>query len=339
MKRYLLFVSKPYSFEILRPLQRAIRARGDEVAWFIHGIANPPLKADERRLATVAEVKRFNPVAVFVPGNWVPDFFPGLKVQVFHGFGIEKKGHFRIRHFFDLYCTHGPATTQPFQALAQQHRYFQVIETGWPKMDPLFESSSEAEPPNPRPVILYAPTFSPSLGSAPALRDTIAQLAQDTCWQWVVKFHPKMAPDVVAEYRKLQGANLTVAEDAALLPLLRRADVMLSDTSSVVSEFLMLDKPVVTFRAHSPGPHVINIHEAHELEAALTRALARPHDVMRGAREFIAQMHPYRDGKSSERVLQAVDSMLSEHQKARFKKPLNLYRRLALRWNMRTLGL
>lgn len=338
MKRYLLFVSKPYSFEILRPLQRAIRARGDQAAWFVHGIASPPLTPDELRLETVAAVKQFKPDAVFAPGNWVPDFFPGLKVQVFHGFGIEKKGHFRIRGFFDLYCTHGPATTGPFQALAREHGYFSVVETGWPKMDPLFQEVA-ATPPNPRPVILYAPTFSPALGSAAALRDTIATLARNAPWQWIVKFHPKTASEVVAAYRELLGSNLTVADSDGLLPLLRRADVMLSDTSSVVSEFLMLDKPVVTYRTHSPGAHVIDIRDSSALEAALTRALARPDDVMQGARAFIAQMHPYRDGKSSERVLQAVDSTLQDDRRARTTKPLNLYRRLALRWRMRTLGL
>ncbi len=342
MKRYLLFVSKPYSFEILRPLQRAIRARGDEAAWFIHGIANPALAPGEMWLKTVADVKQFNPAAVFVPGNWVPDFFPGLKVQIFHGFGIEKKGHFRIRGFFDLYCTHGPATTGPFEALARQHCYFSVVETGWPKMDPLFQNDDTAPlvlPGADRPVVLYAPTFSPSLSSAAALRETIAALARDARWQWVVKFHPKMAADEVAAYHKLQGPNLIVADSERVLPLLRRADVMVSDTSSVVSEFLLLDKPVVTYRTTSPGSHVIDIQQPTELESALTRALQHPTDVMTGAREFIAQMHPYRDGKSSERVLQAADATIKDGQIARARKPLNLYRRLALRWRMRTLGL
>ena len=65
-----------------------------------------------------------------------------LRVQVFHGFNVRKrsdnKGHFRVRGFFDLYCTQGPDTTLPFKVLEKKFGYFKVVETGWPKMDPMF---------------------------------------------------------------------------------------------------------------------------------------------------------------------------------------------------------
>ena len=50
----------------------------------------------------------------------------------------RERGHFRIRGLFDLYCTQGPATTEPFEQLAREHGHFAVAETGWPKLDPLF---------------------------------------------------------------------------------------------------------------------------------------------------------------------------------------------------------
>lgn len=340
MSRYLLFVSKSYSLEILRPLQRAARAQGDECAWYLHEVSPALLAPDETRLTSVDEVRAFNPAAVFVPGNWVPDFFPGLKVQVFHGFGIEKKGHFRVRGFFDLYCTHGPATTVPFEALARKHGYFRVIETGWPKMDPLFGGSDDGWRERhkiDRPLVLYAPTFSPALTSEGALRETIFRLAQSPHWTWVVKFHPNMPRAVVDAWRARQGARLVVAESESLLPLLHAADVMLSDTSSVVSEFLLLDKPVVTFRAQTPAVHTVNVTDPEQLEAGIARVLQRPPDVMHAASEFIAQMHPYRDGRSSERVLSAVASVLKLPAPAK-KKPLNLWRRWEVRRRMGYFG-
>src|SRR5690606_7224117 len=74
-RRYLMFVELPYSFEILRPLQAAARARGAEVAWFLNGPAPSHLHPGERLLGSVAEVSAFAPDAVFVPGNEVPPFF------------------------------------------------------------------------------------------------------------------------------------------------------------------------------------------------------------------------------------------------------------------------
>ena len=51
---------------------------------------------------------RFKPDAVFVPGNWVPHFFPGVKVRVGHGFAVSgKENTFSIRGLFDIYCTLG----------------------------------------------------------------------------------------------------------------------------------------------------------------------------------------------------------------------------------------
>src|SRR5262245_57306205 len=143
MSRYLLFVSELYALAILRPLQAAIRARGDEAAWFFErDVLAGHLRGDELRLPTVQAVMDWKPGAVLVPGNWVPQFFPGLKVEVFHGFSVgkrsEARGHFRIRGFFDLYCTQGPDTTGPFRELARRHGYFRVEETGWPKLYPLF---------------------------------------------------------------------------------------------------------------------------------------------------------------------------------------------------------
>lgn len=76
-KHYLFYVEQPYSFAILRPIQAAIKANGDKACWFItkkSGITNSLLEG-EQQLHTIEDVKDFNPCAVFVPGNVVPDFF------------------------------------------------------------------------------------------------------------------------------------------------------------------------------------------------------------------------------------------------------------------------
>lgn len=335
MARYLLFVSELYALAILRPLQAAIRARGDEAAWFFERESlTEHLHVDELRLASVRAVIDWRPDAVFVPGNWVPEFFPGLKVEVFHGFSVgkrsESRGHFRVRGSFDLYCTQGPDTTLPFQELARQLGFFRVAQTGWPKLDPLFQGRYPHAA-GERPAVMYASTFTESITSARILRDTIARSAHAGEWQWLVTLHPKMAPEVIEAYRVLEGPNLRFEMTDDILALYAQADVLLSDTSSVVPEFLTQLRPVVTFRNRRPGPHLLDVQQVEDVVPALRQALARPDDLMRAIRDYADRIHPYRDGRSSERVLEATTRAIGQGRAGLGRKPLNLWRRLQAR--------
>lgn len=338
LNRYLFYASELYAFAILRPLQEEIVNRGDEVAWFLEdrGRLDGYMKPEERLLETVAEVKSWNPGAVFVPGNLVPDFFPGIKVEIFHGFHARKrpdnKGHFRIRNFFDLYCTQGPDTTGPFRELQEKYGFFEVVETGWPKMDPLFRDSPPPLNVNAeKPVILLTSTFTPGLSAASELFETVRGLAAKGKWKWLVNFHPKMDSGVVSAYKSIQDGNLQFVETDDIIPLLKAADIMVSDTSSVISEFLLQIRPVVTFKNRAPGPHLIDIQRPEELEPAIEHGLRRPRKLIAEITEYADRIHPYRDGRSSHRVLSAADSLAKRGCFHLKKKPLNLLRRLKMR--------
>ena len=345
MKKYLLYVSHLYAFSIVRPLQAQIRRQGGEVAWFLaRKQYQNCLEPGERHLESVADVMAFQPDAVFVASNVVPDFFPGIKVQLFHGFNARKReatrGHFRIRGFFHLYCTQGPDTTVPFQELERQYGCFKVMETGWCKLDPLFQSTSPSflagqNPADSRPVVLFASTFTPALSAAHRIYDTVAAMVQDRSFRWIITFHPKMAPDVVAQYRVLcQNHNALFYEGDDVIPLLQQAHVMLSDTSSILSEFMVQQRPVVTFNNRIPGDHLINVTRPEEIPQAITQALDRPAPLMAAIERYVAAIHPYADGCSSQRVLAAVDAFMAG--KAPFKRPpLNLFRRLKMRMKHR----
>jgi len=205
MAHYLLFATELYALPVLRPLDAAIRAAGDEAAWFAPAAFGGHLVSPERLLPDVGAVAAWRPDAVFAASNWVPQFFSGAKVQVFHGFSVDKRsperGHFRIRGLFDLYCTQGPATTGPFKDLARQHGHFAVAETGWPKLDPLFAAddgtAAAFRPADGRPVVLYAATFTETLSSARALLDEItAQIARGDRY-WLLTLHPKIDATLV----------------------------------------------------------------------------------------------------------------------------------------------
>jgi CDP-glycerol glycerophosphotransferase (TagB/SpsB family) len=330
-KHYLLYGSERYALAILRPLQEAIRARGDETAWFFDGPGAEDLVEGER-LLSVQEVRQWKPIAVITPGNHLPHFFPGVKVEVFHGFNAGKPRHIYIRGFFDLYCTTGPRDTQQFGALAQQLGHFTVTETGWPKLDPFMREITGPIPPvRTPPVILYHSTFSPSWSAAETLYEEVKRLSRDGRWRWIVSFHPKMSPDTVAKYKALQNDYLSFAENDNILELFPQVDMMCSDTSSALSEFLLTGKPVVTFNNRAPGPQLIDIHDAAEFEPAIERALSRPPDLMQAIQAFGEAIHPYRDGRSSERVLDAIDAFIAAGGRNRQPKPRNWWRKFKLR--------
>ncbi len=342
MQRYLFFVNLPYSFEILRPLQEEIWRRGDDAAWFLNGIGPEYVREGERLLEDVDTVRAYDPAAAFVPGNWVPDFFPGAKVQVFHGLANDatgKKGHYRIRELFDLYCTHAPETTRIFGELAGRHGTFHVAETGWPKLDPLFgprrSGGLRSQLGTDLPVVFFASTFSPSLTAAPTIFETIAGLVARRRWFWLLTLHPKTDPEIVRRYRSLEGPNVRFIDSGTgVLPLLETGDVMLCDTSSIALEFMLLDKPIVTFRTKVPGPQVLDVTSPAEIEPALERALARPPELLSAARTYIDALHPYRDGRSSSRVLDATHEFIRDHAASLRPKPSNLFRKLKIRRRM-----
>lgn len=341
-RRYLLYIAQNYAYAMLRPLQSVILARGDEVSWFLEGKEVDPkfLKADERRLMNTAEVKAWKPDAVFVPGNVVPNFIPGVKVGVFHGFNagkMNRKGredHFEIRHCFDLYCPQGPETTLPFIKLAKKFGTFTVTETGWPALDPLFiedKSNPYIKADDPRPVVLFCSTFSRHLTCAPIVFEQIKKLSQKSQWRWLVQFHPKMDRDIVEQYKTLENDNLQFVETDNVIPLLQAGDVMLCDTSSILLMFLMQRKPVVTFKNQSPKNHLINIEQIEDIESALTLALTRPTDLMNNIDNYCNRIHPTRDGQSSQRVLDATDALIEQGTGHLKPKPLNLLRHLKMR--------
>jgi len=143
MSAYLLLASELYSLPVLRPVAAAAQAAGHRVGWLCAAPLAARLGPGEVRIADRAALAAFAADATFSTVHRIPPQLPGKQVQLFHGLNIDKRddggrGHFRIRDLFDLYCTHGPATTPRFAALAREHGDFAVAETGWPKLDPLF---------------------------------------------------------------------------------------------------------------------------------------------------------------------------------------------------------
>lgn len=333
--RFLIYISHTYALPIGAPLQKEILKQGYEVKWFSdleytkahfpkHGVL----------LDSIEEVIEYNPDIVLTITDSLAHFIPGIKVQIFHGFLANKhsfkKGHFRIRGFFDLYCTQGPSTTVPFKKLKEKHEHFEVIETGWSKVDSLFpieKSTSE------KPVILISSTFSPkySLTYNDEVIEEIERLSKTGKWEFKVVLHPKLAKEKIEIFKAMQNENLTYYDTTDIIPLFKEADIMFSDTTSAITEFILQQKPVVTFKNNKPGAHFINITEVSQIEGALNKALQKPTTVMAAIQNYIDVTHPYSDGNSSRRVINSCIEFLNSDRSNLKRKPLNLIRKFKVR--------
>ena len=339
MSRYLLFGTERYALPILQPLADALLRAGHEVhAWLAAGAAGARLAGKVMPVADARAAVALRPRAVFSASNEVPTFVSGAKVQLFHGFNVEKRsdgrGHFRVRGLFDLYCTQGPATTAPFAALARDLRHFAVVETGWPKLDPLFRDDGGASaalraPAAGRPVVLFGSTFTERLSAAPHLHEAIAADIAGGERYWLLTLHPKCPAGLFERYRALAGANAAFVEPEQLMPAQRAADVLVADTSSIVSEFVVQHKPVVTFRNRAPKPHMLDFDEPARLPDMLAQAFDPTPQLRAAIVAYADAIHPYRDGHSSERVIAATEDFIDSGRHAALaRKPLSaLWRR------------
>jgi CDP-ribitol ribitolphosphotransferase len=295
-----LFCKNSYAFGILKPIYDELDNRNHKVIWYVASkIYNLfPFKNTCNYTNSVQDIHEFSSDVIFVPGNQVPHYLRGLKVQVFHGLAGEKKGHFRIRKYFDLYLTQGPFFTKRFEQLSLKYKDFDVIETGWPKLDMLFKENSKSQEyknkilinSGTKRIILYAPTFSPSLTSAIDIKIELFKIANKDNLLYI-KFHDLMDKNVIAEYKKIADnhKNVKIIEDKNIVNYLILADILVSDTSSVVYEFLLLNKPVITYKSHSKHIHWQNINKATELIPSLAEIIKK--DTWAKDRKWITIIH------------------------------------------------
>ena len=311
-------------------MQDAALKRGHEVRWLLVENASPDLlEPGEIPVDDIESAIAYKPEVVFAPGDQMPGFIPGIKVQVFHGLNEDKRGiDYKERGLFDLSCTEGPIRTAMLKPFEKKRGHFRIRETGWPKLDALFKEP-EMRASYDRPQILFGSTFTPHLSGAEALYPEIKRLSQTGQWQWLITLHPKMASKPVARYRSLEGENLSFFGTGSVLDLLHRADVIVSDNSSILQEFLLLKKPVVTYKNRDPQACMINITKAGDLESAINRALTPDKALLKAIKAYGPSMTPFLDGASSERVLDAVEEMIQSNWKD--TKPANLWRNYKMR--------
>ena len=97
-KKYLLFVTLPYAYSILRPLEHEIRRRGGAAAWFVEAGCPVALEEGEVRSGDDPRGRRLQSRSRFSRrATTSPISIPGVKVALFHGYAIQKAHRGRRR--------------------------------------------------------------------------------------------------------------------------------------------------------------------------------------------------------------------------------------------------
>jgi CDP-Glycerol:Poly(glycerophosphate) glycerophosphotransferase len=333
--KFLFYISKQYSIPIIEPIVIYLQQTNHEFAFFVSRKVNKVIPEDWKKYQIFLGLKsarNFNPEFVLAPGNFVDYRISGIKVQLFHGLGVEKPSHYKIRHFFDVYCTSGPFVAERFAELKQKYKYFEILETGWPKVDhilsyPVSELSKRSDIPWDKKIILFAPTHSRSMESASELMDIIPEIIRDDEF-WLIKFHELMNKELVLEFKQKMKSKALFLEDNDITPYLHAADLLISDTSSVFYEFMILDKPVISFKTQSRLDKGLNITDPSILRDAIDWSLQNPHNQSANRKAHLQEINPYLDGKISENLIAKLIENKEKLEKV--KKPLNLFRKLQI---------
>lgn len=294
-----------------------------------------PLKNEVKWTDSIQEIYDFSPDVIFVPCNIVPYYLPGVKVQIFHGYAAEKK----IIGSSAAILTHiSPKVLflqKVLKLLLKNIKISRSWKPGWPRQDWIHENLHTFDPEKntllqkyqKSKLVLYAPTFSPSLTSLPFIEEGLIKLVEERDVLLILKFHPLTRKEWMEEYKKLaqEHKNILWVEDHNITKYQLMADVMISDTSSTVYEFLLLDKPVITYKTIAKDIYWQDIQTPSDLPEAFDLVL-EDEELALKRKWIIANYDPYLDGKVCHRMLNAARDYISRHGVPK-KRRLNLWRK------------
>ena len=172
-------------------------------------------------------------------------------------------------------------------------------------------------------LLLYAPTFrdeqveNPALGFEPM--SVIRKLPQDVCI--LLKLHPFVAKKFENEVESEETIEEKRIYDFSMYEnlntLLAVSDVLITDYSSIIFEYCVLEKPIVfyaydyeefltksrgfylDYKRFVPGPIAYN-------EEQLVHILEREQYDLQEVRKFKYEQYRYFDGKSASRLIQTI---------------------------------
>jgi CDP-glycerol glycerophosphotransferase len=287
----------------------------------------------------------------FVPLNWrnhLPhSLLKGAKiVQLWHGVPLKEIGLETVANAkiddpnvaeviascgpFDVFVASSAASRAEWMRKFSFHAF---SSTGYPRNDVLLRDTSASDKINVdvkalaivgasekgrQPVVFYVPTFRDYGGSAWFKEAEISILA-DYCatkgYLFYVNLHPA-EQDSVEQFRQHYPKINFVAPYTDIYPLIKHANVLITDYSSLAFDFLLLDRPVAFYRPDhaeyvTRSRHLIEDHDQYLCGAVSFNI----HELIKAVEEAVGavaniNIDPYR------RARQALRQKLFDHHDA-----------------------
>ncbi|ERH54696.1 MULTISPECIES: CDP-glycerol--glycerophosphate glycerophosphotransferase [Bacillus] len=197
----------------------------------------------------------------------------------------------------------------------------QLLKTGIPLTDVYYEEHKpELKHKWPKKIILYAPTFRDYDMQSFRLPFTEEQLTNTLNGEYMllVKLHPAVLHHISASFESELIKNVS---DMRLHDLLKAADILITDYSSVPFEFALLNKPIFFFTYDLEEydqkrglidnyTSVIPGKACHDSEALLEEMTKKPFRAEEMKR-FSDKWNMYSDGNSSSKLLQFAEEQIT----------------------------
>ena len=179
------------------------------------------------------------------------------RIQIFHGVSFRNKAVRPEIMGCDHYFVIGPYMLDRLKSAGlMQEDDSRIAKIGFMKTDALVDGSLQKESilqsigfDGSRPVILFAPTGAKRNSLETMGDDVIRKLLAVGKYDLLIKphDHPKNKDvDWATDLRRYEGANCRIVEPSAdVIPMLYIADLLISDASSVVNEYTLLDRPIL----------------------------------------------------------------------------------------------
>lgn len=233
----------------------------------------------------------------------------------------------------DLLCVPGTIHKE----VLEKQLTTKIEVTGMPKLDNVFNETYDKKTllhqfgldPNNK-TLLFAPTFNEEFSIVPAIQDRLRSYIPDYI-NIIIKLHGVAPEEWKDHYRRLAQTdrNIYYSEDYDICPYIVASDVLLTDLSSVIYEFLATGKPVILYDSPHQNKYInydpndleyqfrdvgFRFTRLDSLQEILFRSLISHADTQKNtavAKRFVT----CQDGNSSEKVVTAAINMLKNDKK------------------------